>query len=385
MKFSRNAFLIYVVCLMLYTMRNFCNGEAMKENNHADKMVDKMPTWLVNLPVYFRQRALETRHHIYDVSNDKTAMEIQQKVIDRETSILDTATDAEIVDVIEHFFWGKKGGVSIELGALDGSMATQSMTHGLEGDLGWKRILIEGNPKFREEMKKHSPQALSVNAAICQTESLVHYLSSAGYTSGMVEYMDDSFIKHFAPIIQSAERISGDKTTIDWESQSMKTMIKNGDIIPISCVRLDTILKFAHVDHVNFFILDVEGGEIEVLRSIDWDSVKFDVLCIETDPDFRPNGFIDEVKAYMFSKGYRLYADRSRNSWFIHESFTPSAKAGVDSENWSLNIHEKIPRVMFSFAITNWNIKYYIMFAVGVFGLYLWFLFRRHKKSTYNY
>jgi hypothetical protein len=44
----------------------------------------------------------------------------------------DGITDLEIVDAIEQFFWGMTNGYSMEIGALDGSPDTRSMTYDLE-------------------------------------------------------------------------------------------------------------------------------------------------------------------------------------------------------------------------------------------------------------
>ena len=59
----------------------------------------------------------------------------------------------------------------------------------------------------------------------------------------------------------------------------------------VECIPLAQVLSKAHVHHVNYFILDVEGGELEVLKSIHWNHVTFDVLCIETDPVSERNIF----------------------------------------------------------------------------------------------
>jgi hypothetical protein len=55
-------------------------------------------------------------------------------------------------------------------------------------------------------------------------------------------------------------------------------------VVVVECIPLAHILNKAHVHHVNYFLLDVEGGELEVLKSIHWHHVIFDVLCVETDP-----------------------------------------------------------------------------------------------------
>jgi hypothetical protein len=62
--------------------------------------------------------------------------------------LVDAFTDGEFVDVMEHFFWAIGNGIAMELGALDGSPKTRSMTYHLEG-FQWRRILVDGNPKYR--------------------------------------------------------------------------------------------------------------------------------------------------------------------------------------------------------------------------------------------
>ena len=58
------------------------------------------------------------------------------------------------------------------------------------------------------------------------------------------------------------------------------------------CVSLQKVLDKAKVSHINFFVLDVEGGEMEVLHSINWHRTSFDVLCIETDMEHRREALV---------------------------------------------------------------------------------------------
>ena len=77
------------------------------------------------------------------------------------------ASDGEDVHAIENYFWGVRGGVVLELGALDGTPDVSSMSHVFSDKLGWSRLLVEGNPKYNDVLKsaKHS---IAVNAAICE-------------------------------------------------------------------------------------------------------------------------------------------------------------------------------------------------------------------------
>ena len=46
----------------------------------------------------------------------------------------------------------------MELGALDGSPNTHSMTYDFEKSMGWRRILVEGDPSYRQRMLQLSPK-----------------------------------------------------------------------------------------------------------------------------------------------------------------------------------------------------------------------------------
>jgi hypothetical protein len=102
--------------------------------------------------------------------------------------------------------------------------------------------------------------------------------------------------------------------------------------IPISCIRLSEVLSRAKVSHVNFFILDVEGGELSVLQSIDWTATTFDVICIETEEIFRPLGYVTTLENYLAPLGYVFYASRGRNSWFTRMTFVPSLRPGLSRD-----------------------------------------------------
>lgn len=104
-------------------------------------------------------------------------------MVEKLLSKVSDMTDGESVDVLEHFFWGKRHGLAMELGALDGSDATHSMTVAYERSLNWVRILIDGNPEYRKTMVKKNPLAFDVHAAICTESSTVHY-NSKQYVGG---------------------------------------------------------------------------------------------------------------------------------------------------------------------------------------------------------
>ena len=94
---------------------------------------------------------------------------------------------------------------------IDGSIGNAqaaSQTGDFE-EFGWDRIIIEANPDYREDMKKHSPKALGINAAICNPKSRhhgkeIHYVYRGGARSpsaGIPEFMSTHFLKTFYPFL----------------------------------------------------------------------------------------------------------------------------------------------------------------------------------------
>ncbi len=164
---------------------------------------------------------------------------------------VDGFTDGEVVDAIEHFFWGMSNGLAIELGALDGSPNTRSMTYEYEKTLEWKRILVEGNPTYRENLKARSPLAFSAIAAICETSSVVHFKNTE-YVGGILEFMSQQFLKDYHTDVYNACVPPGNLSSLNFSS------FDPSRVFAVDCIPLSYILHKIHVKHVNFFILDVE-------------------------------------------------------------------------------------------------------------------------------
>jgi hypothetical protein len=180
-------------------------------------------------------------------------------------------------------------------------------------------------------MKAVSPKSFGVVAAICEDATEVHYHPKA-FTGGILEFMSPFFLESYMKEIWDLGKPPGNLTSIDWENDPV---VKREEVQVLDCVRMSTILKKARVNHVNYFILDVEGAEYEVLKTIPWKHVTFDVFCIETEEKSRPQGYEQLVTDYMSSKGYLKHTRQGRNTWFIHKHFTPSSKPGISKDCYS--------------------------------------------------
>ncbi len=186
---------------------------------------------------------------LLDVRNDPANITFYETFSDYYLLRTDAFTDGEVVDALEHFFWGKRNGLAMELGALEGSVNTRSMTTEYEKQMGWKRILVEGDPSYRDRLIKNSPQAFSANAAICEHHTQVHFIA-AEYVGGIAEFMGQQFMKEYHPHVFKAGSPPGNVSSVDWAT------IHNAKLI--ECIPLSVILHKAKVRHINYFILDVE-------------------------------------------------------------------------------------------------------------------------------
>ena len=229
--------MVATALICIHTVHSETDGSA--PGSHAP--------WLINHPPHFHEFSKSsTLLDVRDVSENMTKF---VEMSDYSLARTDSYSDGEVVDAIEHYFWGMRDGIAIELGALDGSPGTRSMTYEYEKTLNWRRILIEGNPSYRATLQINSPLSFSVNAAICSTPSTVHYLSSES-TGGIIEFMGLDFMKDYHPAIYNAMSPPGNMSSLNF------SCIAN--LHPVECISMSHVLRKAQVKHVNFFILDVE-------------------------------------------------------------------------------------------------------------------------------
>ena len=94
-------------------------------------------------------------------------------------------------------------------------------------------------------------------------------------------------------------------------------------------MRVQSLLTMFAVKHIDLWVLDIEGGELEAVRSVDWSIVTIDVICVEV--GFEGEKLKDDgVRDVLTAAGFTLHTEIMRpggktggNWWFVHKSFTP--------------------------------------------------------------
>jgi FkbM family methyltransferase len=88
-----------------------------------------------------------------------------------------------------------------------------------------------------------------------------------------------------------------------------------------SKVKLDTVQGIADAykpEQINFISLDVEGLDLDILKSIDFNKIRPEMICVET-IEFSLNNTVKKNQAiisYMLTQGYQVYADTNLNTLF---------------------------------------------------------------------
>ena len=186
------------------------------------------------------------------------------------------------------------------MGGLNGIFL--SNTYWYHRALGWRGVLIEPTPASYEQLVKNRASDITINAAVCKDHQRVHYLNSPrNGVNGIVEFMSEEFKQRWHPTIKDSELLS------------------------ISCVPLQPILNLVNLRHINFFSLDVEGGELEVIRGIDFNCTRFDVITMEANAK-NPTEHHRTIRDILTSHGYIFHGQIQRNYWFVHPQFVPSVK-----------------------------------------------------------
>ena len=170
------------------------------------------------------------------------------------------------------FLWfkGKRDGFFVDIGAYDGF--TISNTYALE-KIGWKGICIEPVPSVFELLVKNR-RCECVNAALSDNDNMNEtFIQTKGGRSG--------FIRNMSPSMLLAAKDEGIVSEIKVES-----------------ITFDTLMNEHNTEYIDFMSIDVEGSEIEILKTINFEKYKFGLIAIEHNQP--------ELRSFMKSKGYKV-------------------------------------------------------------------------------
>ena len=187
----------------------------------------------------------------------------------------------------------KKNGFFIECGANNGVFNTNTLL--LEKEFGWTGILIEAGPKNLESLYKVNrrswivPAGLSIKKETMQVEF--------GDWAQVGQIIDTTLLKSF---------------------EGKKDQSKNPIV---TCLPFFSILLALDNPTIDYFSLDVEGYELDILKTIPWDKVNIKVLSVEFIHLEEKGWHIQDLQAFMISQGYIVHSKVKRDFIFIKNEY----------------------------------------------------------------
>lgn len=157
-----------------------------------------------------------------------------------------------------------EGGTFFEAGALEGLHLSNTLF--FERERNWRGILVEMQPWFFPKIRENRPRSHCVQAAL-GSERIDQLFLNAGDRSGLLRHMDPRSIVHLEE---------------HYRDHTPKPVFQ---VLWVAVRPIMDVFAEAGMAHINYFSLDVEGAEIDILRTIDFSQVRIDLFTIEANSD----------------------------------------------------------------------------------------------------
>jgi len=180
-------------------------------------------------------------------------------------------------------FKGFKNGVFMDVGAHDGIKINNTLF--FEKERGWSGVNIEPNKTVYDKLVLNRPSCINLNCAVANEDGTAEFICNEGYTEMLSGLKNNYDPRHHTRLNNEIEYYGGKSSVIN-------TSVK----------KIDTICKENNITRIHYLSIDVEGGEFDVIRSINFDSVFIDVIGFE-------NNYNDTsipIVQYLTEKGYTV-------------------------------------------------------------------------------
>ncbi len=200
--------------------------------------------------------------------------------------------------VYNTFFKNKIDGVFVDVGAHNG--INLSNTYFFEKQCGWKGMCIEPMPDIFNQLRKNR-NCICIQGCIYDKADHARFLkinsSNIEFTmlSGIVENFDARHLQNVAT----------------WTSGGRGTF----EEIEVLCYKLQDLLVLHNMRHIDYLSLDTEGGELEILKSIDFENITIDVIDVEN--NFHEKKF----EEFLQTKGYKKLTELAWDDIYVRTAW----------------------------------------------------------------
>lgn len=182
--------------------------------------------------------------------------------------------------VIQHILKDKiSDGTFLELGACDGILYSNTKT--LEDYFGFNGILVEPIPTFYNSLTKNRPLTEKYNLAISNSGKDTIEFAGINAEGGIVKFLNKNNFNY---------------------SYNVK------------CKKMSDLLQESNFEYIDIMIIDVEGAELDVIKSIDFDFPIYTIFFEAHSDQKKKNSLVGE---FLSEHGF-LLKDRQRGNevWY---------------------------------------------------------------------
>lgn len=159
---------------------------------------------------------------------------------------------------------------------------------------GWRGINIDAMPGSMDAFNIERPKDINLEIAIGEEEIELNYFN-----------FKEKALNTFSEVLANQYKLGG------WELNN---------VISIKTYPLNKILEeYLPINKtIDFFSIDVEGFELEVLKSNNWDKFKPKIILIEMLDCKIDDIYSTEVGKFLAVQGYVFFAKTINTVFFIH-------------------------------------------------------------------
>jgi FkbM family methyltransferase len=160
---------------------------------------------------------------------------------------------------IDSLLKSKENGFFIEAGAFEGESFSNTLY--FEKSRKWTGLLIEPLPDMFESVLSKNRNAYAINACISGDKPFVAKFKVCHVLSGIADKMSEN------------------------HKQRVKNECNDAKNIFVPCFSLGTILAALNVTAVDYFSLDVEGAEWDIIKNLQFNTIPITSLTVEYNGD----------------------------------------------------------------------------------------------------
>ncbi|XP_052792087.1 uncharacterized protein LOC128226241 [Mya arenaria] len=196
-----------------------------------------------------------------------------------------------------HLLKERNNGFFVEAGAFDGEKFSNTLY--LEIMRNWEGVLVEPNPYIFKDLVSKGRKSYMLNACLGNDTKL--------------EFLLGNWLTSAHKVLNDEHKDRIDSITLYNEEnyKSLRQKQHDGENVTVFCYSLFEILNSVGRSHVDFFSLDVEGAELYILQSLDWDKLTIDVFAVETYYNR------EKIMDFLIKKGYKWVHKIELDDFFI--------------------------------------------------------------------